>query len=385
LLTTTFIDREIRSLRQAGVAVRVVSIRRPGSALSSTQRSLMEQVTYVFPVRPLALLGHLLGFAFRRPVKMLVLFVRLMAGDHPTLRSRFKTLAHAVLGVHVAGLVRDWRPRHLHAHFVDRATTVAMVVSALTDVPFSATAHANDIYVSPVLLAEKVRLARPLVTCTSYNAVHLSRVTGRNGIRVIRHGLELDMYRPHRADRDVSRIVSVGQLKEKKGFTYLIAACRRLRDLGFDFRCDIVGEGPLREALTDEIARFGLEHVVSLRGSLDHAEVVELLDGAGAFALASVMAGDGDRDGIPNVILEAMAMELPVVSTHHSGIPEAVEDGVTGFLVPPGDSFALASALGRLLKDPELARSLGRAGREVVERRFDAGVNAAAFHAEVLT
>jgi glycosyltransferase involved in cell wall biosynthesis len=278
----------------------------------------------------------------------------------------------------VAHLLRHGRHDHLHAHFVDRATTVALVAGRLLDLPFSATAHANDIYVAPVLLPEKLSAARFVMTCTQYNARHLRSVA--DGIDVdivcIHHGLDLTRYRPNgAASPHRPLIVGVGQLKEKKGFVHLVDACATLRDRGYDITCRIVGEGRDRSALESRIRERGLDDVIELTGAMDHADVVAQYRAATVFTLPCVTGADGDRDGIPNVVLEAMAMECPVVSTRHSGIPEAVVDGVTGILVEPGDPDALADALGRLLDDAPLGRAMGRRGRERVAQMFDLETN----------
>jgi len=170
-------------------------------------------------------------------------------------------------------------------------------------------------------------------------------------------------------------LLSVGQLKEKKGFSYLIEACRFLKNRGYDFRCEIVGEGPKRAELEALITALDLDGTVVLQGALPHSEVVARYAQATLFALACVLAEDGDRDGIPNVVLEAMAMQVPVVSTRLSGIPEVVEDGLTGLLVQPGDAKTLADALARLLDAPDLRERLGRQGRKRVEERFNSRNN----------
>ena len=381
LLATTFIDREIRALRRRGVQLTIVALRRPGGALSADQHDLADGVRYVLPVAAAALLRSHLSFVATRPVAYCGVLLWLLTRPHRTLRSRLRTLLHFGEGVHVAHLLRDDpRPGHLHAHFVDRAATVALVAGRLLGLPFSATAHANDIFVAPVLLPEKLDAARFVATCTAYNAAHLAAVPGdraRREIVCIHHGLDLDRYTPAAGPPGGTPVIlAVGQLKEKKGFAHLIAACALLRDRGHDVACRIVGEGPLRPVLEDQIARAGLAGSVVLCGALDHDEVIAQYRAAAIFALPCVTGADGDRDGIPNVVLEAMAMGLPVVSTRHSGIPEAVDDGASGLLVEPGDVAALAGALARLLDDPGVARAMGRRGRQAVAAGFDAAANA---------
>ncbi len=385
--TTTFIDREIEALGRAGHDVHVISVRRPRRSLSEHQRVLASGVHYVLPVPPGALLRSHLGFLTSRPGRYVRTLVYLLTRPHPTIRARLWTILHFGTGVHVARLIRDSFPSdHIHAHFVDRATLLAMVAGRLLDKPFSATAHANDIYVSPVLLPEKMAWAKFIATCTRYNEEHLARVgngpasSGR--IRCIHHGLVIRDYRPEAIPRPRPLILAVGQLKEKKGFRYLLEACRILIDSGADFDCEIVGEGELRLELEATIERLSLGNRVSLLGSRAHHAVIRKYAEAEIFVLPCVTSSNGDRDGIPNVIIEAMAMELPVVSTWHSGIPEAVQDGVTGILVPTADPVRLAGALEQLLADGDMRSRLGRNGRRRVLEDFDADVNARKLAAE---
>lgn len=378
LLTTTFIDREIALLRHSGVAVDVIALRRPHGRLSPEQEQLVPDVRYVLPVRVHQLLRSHLRFALGRPVAFWGTLFHLITRPHRDLRTRLRTVLHFGEGVHVAHMLGGRGDDHIHAHFVDRAATVALVAGRLLDLPFSATAHANDIYVAPVLLAEKLSQARFVATCTRYNAEHLRGVAGSTDARVrcIYHGLDVDSYQPNgTSPANPPVLLAVGQLKEKKGFRHLLDACATLRDRGLDVRCRIVGEGPDRDRLTDRIRALDLEDRVELLGALEHDDVVAQYRAATVFTLPCVVGADGDRDGIPNVILEAMAMQLPVVSTHHSGIPEAVQDGVTGLLVEPGDAAALADALERLLADADLRRGMGRRGRQAVADTFDVAVN----------
>lgn len=378
--TTTFIDREVLALRRKGVQVTLLSIRRPGRGLSSSQRALQADVRYVLPAPVLALTRSHLSFLVAGPRAYLGTLVHLLTRPHPDARARLRTVLHFGIGVRVARMIRDEYPAdHIHAHFVDRAALVALVAGRLLGTPFSATAHANDIYVDPVLLPEKMTGAKFIATCTRYNERHLSAVAGvrrERPVRCVYHGVDVRDFHPSDGDRRPRpMLLAVGQLKEKKGFRYLLEACRILSDRGIEYDCEIVGDGPLRSELLSAVDALDLDARVSLIGSLPHEAVVRRYAEAAVFVLPCVTAPDGDRDGIPNVILEAMAMALPVVSTLHSGIPEAVDDGETGFLVPPADPDALADALARLLENPELRSRLGQAGRRSVVERFDLGVN----------
>jgi len=378
-LTTTFVDREILETERRGIDLILVALRRPAAPVDvrGPIARLVDTTRYLWPVPWFKFLVAHLRFVVTRSGAYLKTLGYLLTRHHGTPGAWFRTLFYFALGVWAAELLREEGVSQIHAHFANRATVVAMVASRLLGVPYSLTAHAYDIYVSPVMLPQKMAGARFVATCTDYNRAHLERIDGGRfvgKIHLIYHGLDLSKFEPDRRLPDDGRrplLLSVGQLKEKKGFPYLLRACRILKDYGYDFACEIIGEGPQRPELEAMITDLGLGGTVVLRGAVPHVEVLERYAAATLFALACVPAEDGDRDGIPNVLLEAMAMRVPVVSTHFSGIPEAVEDGRTGLLVPSGDTEALAKALMRLLDDRDLRDKMGRAGRERVEERFD--------------
>lgn len=373
LLTTTFIDREISEARRQGARVEVLSLRPPDKrSLSPAQEALVDSVSYVRPIGVWQLIGAHVRFVRSRPGALAGAYVRLATLPHDSLRSRVKTVLHVGLGVAAADMLRSRRPDHLHAHFIDRAAVAAWVSARLLDVPFSVTAHANDIYVSPVLLADKLAAAKFAATCTEYNRSYLLEAVGRGraDIVTIHHGIDLQSFpERHQSSGSTPLVLAVGQLREKKGFRHLIDAAALLTDR----HCDVViaGDGPLRAELEDQVASLGLGERVRLLGAVSHDRVLELMQGATVFVLPAVVAADGDRDGIPNVILEAMAMELPVIATRHSGIPEAVVDGTTGILVEVGDPTALAEAIVRILDDADGAARMGVEGRALVASRFD--------------
>ncbi|HEX9994555.1 MAG TPA: glycosyltransferase family 4 protein, partial [Acidimicrobiales bacterium] len=273
---------------------------------------------------------------------------------------------------------------HLHAHFAHGATTVAWLASMLTGLPFSFTGHAKDLYEADLnpagLLARKARAAAFVATCTAANAAHLRAVAPGAPVHLVYHGLNADFARllpaaapARRPDR--FRVVAVGRRVAKKGFDVVLDAVADLRDRGLDLEAVLAGEpGPEDAAVAERVARHGLHDVVRVLGPLDQAGLVELYRGASAFTLACRVVASGDRDGIPNVMVEAMAAGLPVVTTAVSGIPELVADGVNGLLVPPDDPAALADALWRVAKDPALAARLAEAGRATVADRFDGDV-----------
>lgn len=274
--------------------------------------------------------------------------------------------------------------RHLHAHFCHGATTVTMFASRLSGLPFSFTAHAKDIYLSELnprdLLSVKMRRAEFVVTCTGANHRHLETLRpDSTPLRTIYHGLDTSLFEPSgqiRAANELPLILSVGRIVEKKGFDYLLTACHLLRQQGHKFNCLIVGGADkFSETVTRLIGELQLEDVVTVQASVTQEELKGIYQRATVFALPCVVTDNGDRDGIPNVLVEAMAMRLPVVSTDISGIPELVQSGVNGLLVPPKNETALAEAIATLLDDAGLRQQLGNAARIRVLQSFDSKRN----------
>ncbi len=270
---------------------------------------------------------------------------------------------------------------HLHAHFSHGATTVTWLASLITGLPFSFTAHAKDIYCESLnpagLLGRKMDAAEFVVTCTDANREHLQRLSPTT-VHCTYHGLNADFSRLLREQspaekRDARlRVLAVGRLVPKKGFDTLIEACAMLKRAGISFETLIIGEsGEHERELRDRIARHGLEAQVSLAGPTTQAQLLREYQQATVFCLPCRVLENGDRDGIPNVLMEAMSCGLPVVTTNVSGIPELVRNGVNGLLVPPDDPQALAEVLQRIHRDPRLAESLGRQAATTIRENFD--------------
>lgn len=386
LLTTTFIDREIEMLSEWEVDVAVVAMRRPdpSTPLSSRQEALASRTTYLLPARMRTVLASHLYFAIRRPARFWTTLSWLLTRPHPTPAARLKTLLHFGEGVLASYLVRHRDFEEFHAHFADRAATVALVGGQLLGKPYSLSIHTGaDIFVDPVLLVEKIRRARAVTTCTSFNQDHLGGLLDgdhRPEIYHVRHGLDLRSYSPGGpTDGEASTILSVGQLKPRKGFAQLIRACALLKQRDRDFRCKIIGDGPQRPLLEELIADLDVSDVVELCGARSQDDVLAAYRSATLFALPCVQTGDGDVDGIPNVLAEAMAVGLPVVSTDLPAVAELVTPEISGLLVPPDDEDALADAMARLLDDAPLRARLGAAARAAVVETFDLEANVRRF------
>lgn len=258
----------------------------------------------------------------------------------------------------------------VHGYFAHTPADVAARAARLLGVPYGFSTHARDARkVAPSVLAERARKAACVVACNTDVAEEIMR--GGGAIHLLPHGVDLRRFQPQpRRDSEEFRLLAVGRLVEKKGFHVLLVAAAHL---DFPFRLRIVGDGPERERLSELVEAQGLAERVTLEGSLTHAELPEAYAGSDAVVVPSVRDSSGDRDGLPNVVLEAMACARPVVASDISAVGCAVNDGATGLLVPPGDASALADALKRLADAPELRERLGRGGRERVERDYEVG------------
>ena len=264
---------------------------------------------------------------------------------------------------------------HLHAHFAGMAARTAFWINKFFSITFSFTAHANDIF-SPrqfeIGLDKLVDSSRAIVTETDYAARFLCEQFPRRSDRVHRIYNGLDLTEFGRADFSSTPplIIAVGRLIPKKGFSDLIRSCALLAERGKSFRCEIIGEGPLGEALRRQIDDMHLQNNVELIGAKPQTQLRGRLAAANVFVLPSVMDPDGGMDNLPTVIMEAMATGLPVVSTNIGGIPEMIIDNETGFLVEPGDTAAMADAIETVINDSSSAARLGHSGYERARTLF---------------
>jgi glycosyltransferase involved in cell wall biosynthesis len=268
--------------------------------------------------------------------------------------------------------------RHLHAHFAHSPTSVAFYASALSGLPFSFTAHAKDIYTSdPEQLREKIAMARFVVTCTEYNRRHLLHISEglQTPIHRIYHGIDTGLFEngtPIRAFLSPPyQVLSVARLIEKKGIPTVLRAVKHLHEKGVRLTYTLIGDGEDRAKIIDMIRQLELEPVCRWLGTQPHHVVLAHYRRADLFVLGCEVAANGDRDGIPNVLFESMAMGVPVVATDISAISELVEPGRTGHLVPPGRPEDLAASMHDLLTNAELRNRIIPAARHKVLQHFD--------------
>ncbi len=367
----TFIVNEILAHEAAGLDVHIFSIR----PCNDTH----------FQDRLARVRAPLTQLASGRPKSSCVWNqMRQTAQDFPNLWAVLAEEHHADIvsvfqAMQLAEEIRRRGINHLHAHFATLPATVARLAAGIAGITFSLTAHAKDIFhdsVDPADLHEKLADAAAVITVSQFNVAHLCQNYGLPETRVHRvyNGLDLAEF-PFHAEREQTReIVAVGRLVEKKGFADLIEACQLLRASGVRFTCRIVGGGDQEAALRRLIAARGLEGIVTLTGPIPQAALIGIVRQATVLAAPCIVGKDGDRDGLPTVLLESMALGTPCVATPVTGIPEVIDHDVTGLLVPEASPPALAAALQRCLDSQQLRDRMARAARRTMEELCDADV-----------
>jgi glycosyltransferase involved in cell wall biosynthesis len=322
----------------------------------------------------------------RRPRRYLATWGRAILGNARSPKFLARTLAVVPLGAAFALRIEALDVDHVHAHWATHPALAAWVIGRLTGRTYSFTAHAHDIYVERPMLDEKLRGAAFAVTISEYNLRLLTGWYGRvaDRVEVIHCGVDAAVFRPRAGAEPVGfrsrehepyEVLSIATLQPQKGHAVLIAAARLLVERGVPVRVRMVGEGEERPALEAAIAEVGLADQVLLLGRQPRDRIAELLGEADVVVQPSIVLPSGKTEGIPVALMEALASGVPVVATSVSGVPELVEDGVTGRLVPPGDADALADALIDLQRDPALAARLAAAGRARVLSSFDLRTN----------
>ncbi len=386
-LTETFIRREVEALCSAGVALEVFALEPDDPPVPQDAAFPIGPVVYFGPEDVAAGRAVIRRHLTRHPWTVIRLWCFVVAhgigGDGPWWRDR----DILYLGGQMASALTARGITHVHAPWANRYAAVAFIASRLIGATFTAQARASEMHrtVQAPQVAGRLKFATFVITNSRYNErdlrIRLAPV-GAPPIHVIYNGIDLSRFRPAtRLERTGHRLLSVGRLVEPKGLRHLLDACFRLRDRGLDVSCEIIG-GPDESTDTATwvelrmmVTALKLESLVSFRGARSFSSVLRALERADIFVLPCVRGRDGSHDITPNALIEAMAMALPVVSTTSGAVPEIVDHGVNGLLVPPGDSDALADALERLVQDGALRESLGAAARRKVEDRFDAAKN----------
>ncbi len=376
-LSETFILNEILGVEELGLELEIFSLRKPPPANEPVHPDVAKvkaPVRYIpslfQPLWPLGLASLLcshLALLFAAPQRYFAAArFHFSSGNGPRLKD---FLQAGYLG----RALNRAKFTHLHAHFANVPTTVAEIVKHLTGIAYSFTAHAKDIYLTPPSeLARKIKEAECVLTCTAVNQRYLAGLADQaTPVRLAYHGVDVNRFGVLRSgDRqqngEVPLILSVARLCEKKGLEFLIEACHLLVDHGVNFQCRIVGYGPLEDKLQKMIVSLGLQDRVFLRGKMTQDQLATLYPQADLFVLPCLVLKNGDQDGIPNVLFEAMVCGVPIISTEIAGVRELIEHQKNGLLVEQRNAPALADAMELLIGSPGLRKELARQGRQTV-------------------
>jgi len=380
-ISETFIAGEIHRLEEEGFRIHLFSMRHPRENFA---HRLVERIRARVDYLPTELdrdfsrlLLPAVLVAVRNPSRFRKVLAR--AGARFARSRSLATLKHFLQGCYLAGHLLPRHPEvvHLHAHFAHSPTSVALFAAKLSGLEFSFTGHAKDVYTSrPDQLQEKIARARMVITCTQYNAGTLSKIAAgaTTPIHCVYHGIDLSQFafvRDRPAPRPPYRLLTVARLTGKKGVDTVLDALALLQERGMEWQYTLIGDGDERDRIMTRIVDLGLAERVRWLGVRPHDDVIREFARADLFVLGCRVAESGDRDGIPNVLVESLAMGLPAVGTTVSGLPEILVPEQTGLVVPPDDPGAMARAVERLLTDRELRHRVQVKGRQWVEERFD--------------
>lgn len=379
-ISETFISNEILLLEKLGFKMHLFPMRQPRESFAhASVKEIKAEVSYLptelFENLPKLLIPNAL-LTLKHPLRYLKT-VRLAVQGRP--KNKLATLKHLLQAGYMSHyhLTGDSKICHLHGHFAHSPTSVTRFAASFSGLPYSFTAHAKDIYTSKKeKLRQRIEEAEFVVTCTKHNQEYLEELRG-NGttpIHCIYHGIDLSLFQNNMDQENTEaphRIFTVARLTTKKGLPTVYRALSLLKEKGISFTHTLIGDGDDRDLITELIKTLDLENQCKCLGTQTHEEVLKQFKKSDLFVLGCEIAPNGDRDGIPNVLVESLAMGVPALAPHVSAIPEILINEKTGLTVNPTDPEAMAMAMERLLTDEKLRGQLIKSGKELVESKFD--------------
>jgi colanic acid/amylovoran biosynthesis glycosyltransferase len=385
-LTETFILYEILAVEAEGALVEIYPLMREKTTVMHPEAKPLVKRAHYQPFISLSILHAHAYFLRHKPGSYLKTLWDILRGTWGSFRFLTGAVFFFPKSVYFAYAMQRDEITHVHAHFASHPAVAALIIHRLTGIPYSFTGHGSDLHRDRRMLRQKVAEAAVIIAVSNFNKDVILRECGEefaDKIMVLHCGADTEVFQKRtqitrKFTQDTPfNILCIGTLHEVKGQTYLIEACRVLRDHGLSFVCTLIGDGPDLEALQTQTQQHHLESFVQFSGRKTHAQVAAALQEADVVVAPSVPSSDGRREGIPVVLMEAMASGIPVIASDLSGIPELVISEKTGLLTPPGDAVKVASALERLYTDWKLRQWLGDAGRDKVLTEFDLQKNAA--------
>jgi colanic acid/amylovoran biosynthesis glycosyltransferase len=405
-LTETFVAGEIKALKERFPESEIYSLRPPfDEIMHEESTALMKRTHYLPSAISWEVMSSNLKWFLKSPFRYLYTMGYLLMHTISNPLHMLKSFYLFPQAAHLAWLLKENGTDHIHSHWATYPTTVALIASALTGIPFSFTSHACDMSMIKTLMAEKVKRAKFVITCVAENVRYLSKFLTEeqlSKVKVNYHGSNLKKFRPDlRKNGSNGRptVMSCADFHERKGLPYLIQAVALAKRKNYDFKCVIVGDGPQRPLIERMVDDLGLRDRVEMPGSMTQEKLINYYAASDLFVLPCMMQkltffkknadvdrykvieckmgrGEGvQKDGIPNVLVEVMAMKIPVISTRVAGIPELIENGENGLLVQEKNSEELCDAMLTLLSNKELRLKLGENGYRKVRERFDRSKN----------
>lgn len=383
-LTETFVLYEMLELRRLNFRVLALPLRLEQESAAHPETQEPDEDIFPAPLLSWRTLAINLKWLIRHPLRYLSTALRAAAENLGSPKFFAGALLYFPKAVVFADTAKRLGVSHIHAHFASHPAMAAWIINRLSSISYSFTAHGTDLHVCQHMLREKTKRAAFAVTVSDYNrrfvAGHCGEQTARK-FEVLRCGTDLSAFAPRtkpKPENDSLQILCIASFREVKGHRILIDTCARLRERGIRFHCRLIGYGPEEGTIVRQIQTRGLAEEVLVEGAKTRPEVIAALGEADVQMLSSIQTRSGSREGIPVALMEGMACGLPVVASRLSGIPELVEEGVSGLLFTPGDADEAADAIERLANDPALRAQMGRAARERVETSYDLAKNARA-------
>lgn len=373
---------EMVAMEELGVRIELYPLRRLRNTVNHSETEKWIHRAHFRPFLSVPILRAQWQVIRRAPGAYFKLWAEVLRGTWGSLNFFLGAIAIFPKAVLFAKEMKERGVTHIHAQFANHPAVAALIAHRLTGIPFSFTARGTDVQVDRHMLKEKLDASEFAIAVASYNKKIMAQECGPDAhdkIQVIYGGVDVERLTPSLRSRSTGpfRILCVARFEEVKGHRYLVEACRLLRERGVALECRLVGDGPLLSTIEKQIKRVGLSREVRLLGGSTYQEVIQELRRADVVVSPAVPTANGKREGIPNVLKEAMACGVPVVASAVGGIPELVENGETGILVAPRDAVLLADTLKRLSDDPALRSRLGRSGRVKVVREFNLKVSTA--------
>ncbi len=372
-LSSTFITREISDLRKLGLEVFLLATKPTKSKPATKPEADLSGCRFVYPAPFLPVIGGVLKVLFSSPKRFFDSLKLITTSTKDTFVQKLKLLYQLLVVCRHAEWIQQEGIDHIHAHFATTPTTFAMFLATLTGRTFSFTDHGSGLFHEQIGLVPKFRKAAGISAISEFNVGFYSDISASiPPVKIIRCGLDPDdfEYNPRKQAGDPLRILTVSRVVPKKGYTFLLDSLLELEKRGIAWEATLVGDGPILESLKTKSQTLGLKNL-TFTGAMQQDQIRDLMKEADVLPLPCVVAPDGDMDGIPVTLMEAMACGCPVISTRLSGIPELVIDEKTGLLIEPEDVTALTEALVRIKDDPSLVAQISQGGRDWVSDEFN--------------